>query len=80
MHGIILDSNSSQVTELQRKIEGYGHKLYMDNFFSSKKFQLLVKETKLLWQCQATQKGHAREPKMQDSQSEMRGHSSKERG
>jgi len=23
------------VTELMRKVEGHGHKLYMDNFFSS---------------------------------------------
>jgi len=39
MHGTVLDSNSSQVTELKRKIEGHGHTLYMDNFFSFKKFQ-----------------------------------------
>jgi len=26
------------VTELTRKIEGHGHKLYMDNFFSSPEF------------------------------------------
>jgi hypothetical protein len=39
MHGTVLDSNSTQVTELKREIEGHGHKLYMDNFFSSKIFQ-----------------------------------------
>jgi len=39
MHGTVLESNSSQVTKLKRKTEGHGHKLYMDNFFSSKKFQ-----------------------------------------
>jgi len=39
MHGTILDSNSSQVTELESKIEGHGHKVYIDNFFSSTKFQ-----------------------------------------
>ena len=78
MRGTELDSNSSQVTEMKRKIEGLGHKLYEDNFFSSKKFQWVDKEIKLLWQCQATWEGHAKGPKTQESQTEMRGQSSKE--
>jgi hypothetical protein len=80
MNGTVLDSNSSQVTKLKKKTEGHSHKLYMDNFFSSKKFMRLDKETNLLWQCQAIQEGYARGPKTQESQTEMRGHSRKEQG
>jgi hypothetical protein len=29
-----LTATHATVAELTRKIEGYGHKLYMDNFFS----------------------------------------------
>jgi len=37
------------VTELTRKIEGRGHKLYMESFFSSPElFDDLVKKTDLL--------------------------------
>jgi hypothetical protein len=34
----------------------------------------------MLWQCQATQVGDAKGPKMQESQTEMRRQSSKEQG
>jgi hypothetical protein len=75
-----LTATQDNVPNLTRKMEGHGHKLYMDNFFSSMKFQGLDTEAKQLWQCRARHKGHARGSKMKYSQTEMRGHSSKEQG
>jgi hypothetical protein len=43
-----------RVTELTKKIEGRGHTLYMDSFFSSPElFDDLVNKDLLLWYCQA---------------------------
>jgi len=64
------------VTELTRKIEGRGHKLYMDNFFSSSELSDdLVRRHLLLWYCQAEQERHATRPKTEDNKIEKRRHS-----
>jgi len=44
------------VTNLTRGVEGFGHKLYMDNFFSSPDLfdDLAQKKSFLLWDCETT--------------------------
>jgi hypothetical protein len=36
------------VTELTRKVEGRGHKLYMDKFFSSLTYMMMIQRKKLI--------------------------------
>jgi hypothetical protein len=62
------------VTELTRKIQGRGHKLYIDNFFSSPElFDDLVRtHILMLWYCQAEQERHATRPKTEDNNTEKR--------
>jgi hypothetical protein len=50
-------------------VEGYGHKLYTDNFFSTPDLfgDLAQKKNFLLWDSEATQKGHAQGPQTQDT-------------
>ena len=66
------------VTELTRKIEGRGRKLYMDNFFSSPELiWWLGEETDLLlWHCQTEQE----RPKTEDNKTETGRHSRKNQG
>jgi len=61
------------VTNLRRVVEGLGHKLYMDNFFSTPDLfdDLAQKKNLLLWDSEATQKGHAQGPQTQDTETEM---------
>ena len=70
------------VTELTRKIEGHGHKLYKGQFlFFPWIIWWLGQETDLLlWQCQAEQERHATRPSTEDNKTENRRHSSKNQG
>jgi len=69
------------VTELTRKIEGRGHNLYMDHFFSSPDlFDDLVKKHLLLWHCQAEEERLATRPKTEDNTTEKGRHSCKNQG
>jgi hypothetical protein len=56
MHSTALDSNSHHSDKLKKKI-GHGHKLYMNNFFSSPEIFDNLTKKKLLWTCQAKQEG-----------------------
>jgi len=70
------------VTELTRKTEARGHKLYMNNFFSSPElFGDLAKKHDLpLWDCQAKQERHITRPSTQDNTAEMERHLQKDQG
>jgi len=60
------------VTNLTRRVEGVGHKLYMDNFFSSPDLydDLIQKKNLLLWDCETKQTGDAKGPKTQDTETQ----------
>jgi len=51
-----LTATLATVTNLTRGVEGFGHKLYMDNFFSSPDLfdDLAQKKKFLLWDCETT--------------------------
>ena len=67
------------VTELMRKIEGRGHKLYMDNLFSSPKlFDDLVK--KHIYCCSAVRLNRRACHKTEVNKTEKGGLSCKNRG
>jgi hypothetical protein len=55
-----LTATHATVTGLTRKIEGFGHKLYMDNFFSSPElFDDLATKQIYCWGTEAEQERHA---------------------
>ena len=69
------------VTELTRKIEGRGRKLYMDNFFSSPELSDdLVKKQIYCCGTQAKQERHATGPKTEDNKTEKGRYSRKNQG
>ena len=50
-----LTATHARVTNLTRGVEGFGHKLYMDNFFSSPDlFDDLAQKKNFLWDCETT--------------------------
>ena len=69
------------VTELTRKIEGHGHKLYMDNFFSSPELYNDM-EKKQIYCCRTVRLNRrlATRPSTQDNKNETGRHSHKNRG
>ncbi len=78
-----LTATHATVTILTRKVEGRGHKLYMDNgqFFLPWIIWWLGQETDLLlWQCQARQERHATRPSTKDNKTEKRRYSRKNQG
>jgi len=75
-----LTATHATVTELTRKV-GHGHKLYMDNFFSSPAlFDDLAKKHTLLCPCQSEQERHATRPSIEDNKIQKVGHSCKDQG
>jgi len=67
-----LTATHSTVNNLTRGVEGFGHKQYMDNLFSSPELSDDVAQKKyfLSWEYETTQKGHAQGPQTQDTQTE----------
>jgi len=51
-----LTATHATLSELTKKIEGCGHKLYMDNYFSAPD---LYETNLLLWHCPTKQEEHA---------------------
>ena len=55
-----LTATHATVSKVTRKIQGRGHKLYMNNYFFSPDIKILGHEANLqLWHCQTQQEGHA---------------------
>ena len=68
------------VTELM-KIEGHGHKLYMDIYFAFPElFDDSAKKHLLLWDCQAKQVRHPTRPGTEDDKTEKERHFHKNQG
>ena len=67
-----LTATHATVTNLTRRVEGFGHKLYMDNFFSSPDLydDLAQKKIFLLWDARLHKKGDAQGPHTQDTETE----------
>ena len=72
VHGMARDSNPRDKTELTRKIEGRGHKLYMDNFFSSPELfdDLAKKQIYCCGTIRPKRRRHATRPTTEDNKTE----------
>ena len=75
-----LTATHATVTNLTRIVEGFGHKLYMDNFFSFPIWWPDPEKNLLLWDCETKQMGDAKGPKTQDTETQMGWYSGKDQG
>ena len=67
-----LTASHATVTNLTRGVEGFGHKLYVDNFFSFPELfeDLAQKKNFLLWDSETAKKRNAQEPQTQHTKIE----------